>query len=98
LAVISFAPSGAWAQQGADFPTACEAVKKSREEQKHFTQSRKVAEGAKRTKQLSFASLCALASLREIVCFFTPSRAMGYNLSPVSRADGRFANRPYDSQ
>jgi high-affinity Fe2+/Pb2+ permease len=27
--------------------------------------------GAKKTKQFSFASLCALASLREIVYFFT---------------------------
>jgi hypothetical protein len=38
---------------------ASEAVKKSLEEQKHFTQRRKVLEGAKETKQLSFAILCA---------------------------------------
>jgi hypothetical protein len=52
-------------------------VKKSLKEQKHFTQRRKVQEGAKKTKQLFFASLCALASLREIVYFFTASGAMG---------------------
>jgi hypothetical protein len=51
-----------------------EAVKKSLEEQKHFTQRRKVQEGAKKRKQLSFATLCALASLREIVYFFTASK------------------------
>jgi hypothetical protein len=50
-----------------------EAVKKSPEEQKHFTQRRKGLEGAKKTEQLLFASLCALASLREIVYFFTAS-------------------------
>jgi hypothetical protein len=48
-------------------------VKKSPEEQKHFTQRRKGLEGAKKTEQLLFASLCALASLREIVYFFTAS-------------------------
>ncbi len=54
---------------------ADEAVKKCREEQKHFTQRRKVAEDAKKTKKLLFANLCALASLREIVYFFTASMA-----------------------
>jgi hypothetical protein len=54
---------------------ANEAVKKSLKEQKHFTQRRKVQEGAKKRKQLFFASLCALASLREIVYFFTASTA-----------------------
>jgi hypothetical protein len=58
-------------------------VKKSLEEQKHFTQRRKVLEGPKKTKQLFFATLCAMASLRETVPFFTPSRALGYHLSPV---------------
>jgi hypothetical protein len=52
---------------------AIEAVRKCREEQKHFTQRRKVAEDAKKTKKLLFANLCALASLREIVYFFTAS-------------------------
>jgi len=51
-------------------------VKKSLEEQKHFTQGRKVQEGAKKRKQLFLASLCALASLREIVYFFTASEAV----------------------
>jgi len=32
-------------------------------EQKHFTQRRKVVEGAKKTKHLIFASLCALVPL-----------------------------------
>jgi hypothetical protein len=50
-----------------------QGVKKSRNEQKHFTQGRKVAKDAKRTMELYFASLCALASLREIVNYFTPS-------------------------
>ncbi len=50
-----------------------EAVKKPPEQEKHFTQSRKGPEGAKKTKRLFFASLCALASLREIVYFFTAS-------------------------
>ena len=44
-------------------------------EQKHFTQSRKVTEGAKKTKALLVAGLCVLAPLREIVYFFTPSTA-----------------------
>jgi hypothetical protein len=51
-------------------------VKKFQEEQKHFTQRRKVAEGAKKTQKLLFASLCALASLREIVYIFTASSAI----------------------
>jgi hypothetical protein len=44
-------------------------VKEFLHEQKHFTQRRKVAEDAKRTKELLFANLCALARLREIVYF-----------------------------
>jgi len=56
-------------------------VKKSRQEQKHFTQRHKGAEDAKKTKQLFHASLCALASLREIVYFFTASAAVGRTLS-----------------
>jgi hypothetical protein len=56
---------------------AGEAVKKFQDEQKHFTQRRKVAEGAKKTQKLLFASLCALASLREIVYFFTSWDARG---------------------
>jgi hypothetical protein len=47
-------------------------VKKSLKEQKHFTQRRK------EKKQLFFASLCAFASLREIVYFFTASTAVGH--------------------
>ena len=48
-------------------------MNKSLNKQKHFTRRRKVAEGAKRTKELFFASLCALASLREIVYSFAAS-------------------------
>ena len=65
-------------------------MKKSQEEQKHFTQRRKALEGAKETKQLFFAILCALASLREIVYFFTVSAVVGitscYQFSPRQRA------------
>jgi hypothetical protein len=43
------------------------------EKEKDFTQRRKVVEGAKKTRQFFFASLCVLASLREIVDFFTAS-------------------------
>ena len=39
----------------------------------HPARRDKVVEGAKKTKQLFFVSLCALASLREIVYFFTAS-------------------------
>jgi hypothetical protein len=56
-----------------DMTQGDEAVKKSLDEQKHFTQRRKAGKGAKKTKQLFFASLHALASLREIVGFFTAS-------------------------
>jgi hypothetical protein len=51
-------------------------VKLSLDEQKHFIRrlTDKVVEGAEKTKQLFFACLCALASLREIVYFFTASR------------------------
>ena len=65
---------------------AQEAVKKLQDEQKHFTQRRKVAEDAKKTRKLLFASLCALASLREIVCFFTPSQAVGKSPPHPARA------------
>jgi hypothetical protein len=56
---------------------AGEAVRKCREERKHFTPRRKDAKDAKRTKLRLFASLCALAPWREIVHFFTPSDARG---------------------
>jgi hypothetical protein len=52
-------------------------VKQSLVGQKHFTQRRKVAKGAKKTKQFFFAGLCALVSLREIVYFFTSSEPGG---------------------
>jgi hypothetical protein len=48
-------------------------VKKSPEEQKHFTQRRKGPEGEKKTRQFFFARLCALAPSRELFDFFTPS-------------------------
>jgi hypothetical protein len=52
-------------------------VKKSRERQEHFTPRRKAEAGAKRTKPLFNAGLCALASWREIVYFFAASGAGG---------------------
>ena len=61
------------------WPAAKEAVKKSPNEQKRFIRqpTDKVAEGAMRTKQLLFVSLCALAPLREIVYIFTAFHAVG---------------------
>jgi hypothetical protein len=64
-------------------------VKKYLEEQKHFTQRRKAAKDAKKAKQLFIGNLCALASLREIVYFFTASGVWaGHCLvqSEISRA------------
>jgi hypothetical protein len=52
-------------------------VKKSPEEQKHFTQSRKGLEGAKKTRQFFFARLCVLAPWRELFDFFTRSKPWG---------------------
>src|SRR5208283_5920674 len=75
---------------------ANEAVKKCREEQKHFTQRRKVAEDAKKTKKLLFASLCALASLREIVYFFTASSAwVNMQINSHGALKGRFIGPPF---
>jgi hypothetical protein len=42
-------------------------------EQKHLAQCRKGAELEKKIKQLFALNLCASASLREFVHFFTPS-------------------------
>jgi len=50
-----------------------EAVKKFRNEQKHLAQRRRGAESTKKIKQLLISNLCASASLREIVNFFTRS-------------------------
>jgi hypothetical protein len=50
------------------FPTAFEAVKNSREVQRHFTQRRK---GPKEIKAIVLCGLWALASLREIVYLLT---------------------------
>jgi hypothetical protein len=75
---------------------AQEAVKKSLEEQKHFIPPTrdKVQEGAKKRKQLFFASLCALASLREIVYFFTASPAVGTSApAPPKPRQGRKKSR-----
>jgi hypothetical protein len=54
-----------------------EGVKKSLNEQKHFTPRRKVAKDAKRIKELFFASLCAQASWRENVYFSIASLRVG---------------------
>jgi hypothetical protein len=48
-------------------------VKKSPEEEKHFTQRRKGLEGAKKTKLFFLACLCAFAPWRELFDFSTPS-------------------------
>jgi hypothetical protein len=55
-----------------------EVVKECREEQKHFTPRRKDAKGAKRTKQLYFASLRALAPWREIFQSFRTFVGLGW--------------------
>ena len=59
-------------------------MKKSLNEQKHLAQRRKGAEAEKKTEQMSTSNLCASASLREIVYFFTASQ-------PFHTAGGRAA-------
>ncbi len=54
-------------------------VKKSPEEEKHFTQRRKGLEGAKKTKLFFLACLCVFAPWRELFDFFT--RPWGWVLS-----------------
>ncbi len=54
---------------------ASEAVKESRNEQRHLAQSRKGAEAEKKVKDLLASNLCVSASLREIPYSFTPSPA-----------------------
>ena len=49
-------------------------MKKFRNEQKHLAQRRRGAESTKKIKQLFISNLCASASLREIVNFFTRSK------------------------
>ena len=49
---------------------------------KAFYAKGQVAEGAKRTRESFFASLCALASLREMVYFFTASFNLVLTPSP----------------
>ncbi|MGO8789029.1 MAG: hypothetical protein ACLQVL_16830, partial [Terriglobia bacterium] len=49
------------------------AVKKSIKEQNNSRKDAKTERAAKQTKEFFFALLCALASLREILYFFTPS-------------------------
>jgi hypothetical protein len=61
-------------------------VKKSLEEQKHFTQRRKVEEGAKKRKQLFFASLCAMVPLCGMRLFiFSQLRNVGTYGPPASQ-------------
>ena len=66
-----------------------EAVKKFRNEQKHLAQRRRGAESTKKIKQLFISNLCASASLREIVNFFTRSRQ-----ETVSQESGNDVNAP----
>jgi hypothetical protein len=54
-------------------PRRFEDVKEPPEEENHFTQRRKGLEGAKKTKLVFFACLCAFAPWRELFDFFTPS-------------------------
>jgi len=60
-----------------------------REEQKYFTRRRKAS------KAIFLGGPCALAAWREIVCFYVPSCAMGYDL-PSALGAGGGANRPFD--
>jgi hypothetical protein len=64
-------------QNGVGRPSthAVEAVKESRNEQRHLAQSRKGAEAEKKVKDLLASTLCVSASLREMPYFFTPSLA-----------------------
>ncbi len=62
---------------------AGEAVKKSGNEQKHLAQRRKGAETKQKIKELCIVNLCASASLREVVYFFTPSDARATSTSRV---------------
>jgi hypothetical protein len=67
-------------------PTACEAVKKFPGRAKAFRAETQSRRGTKKTMPLIFPSLCASASLREIVYFFTASCAVGHTSRPS--ADG----------
>jgi hypothetical protein len=63
-------------------------VKKYLEEQKHFTPRRKAAKDAKKAKQSFIGNLCALASLREIVYFFTASECRAVRGPPRRKVLG----------
>ena len=64
----------------------------------HPARRDKVIEGAKKTKPFSFASLCALASLREIV-FLTPSMTCGEDYSsPCPAAAEGQGDEPQDKK
>ena len=67
-----------WVREGGDPRAVCSAGVLTGDAvgQKHFTQRRKVVKGAKQTQMLFFASLCALASLCEIVYFFTDDMSL----------------------
>ena len=54
---------------------AGEAVNKSLNKRKYLAQRRKAAEAEKKTRQLFIPNLCAPASLRETIHFFTDSDA-----------------------
>jgi hypothetical protein len=62
---------------------ANEAVKKSRNEQKHLARRRKGAEAEQKTKGLFIANLCVSASLREDEYFFTSYSAWALLFCPL---------------
>ena len=75
-----------------------EGGEEPRNEQKHFTQRRKAAESAKRTKELSYAGPCALAPLREIVYLLKPTPARGTKSSRLNNVPAPSAAKHVSTQ
>ena len=70
-------------------------MKKFLEKQEHLTLTRQVAKSARQTKGFFFASLCALASLREAVYSFTSSQPwVGPHPTPSPRPSPLPLSRP----
>jgi len=68
-------------------PLGGEAVKKFRNERNHLAQRRGGAEAKKRIRQLLILYLCASASLREMVDFFTASERVARRGVFISRGE-----------